>query len=85
MTFTATRHLLGAPQLTFGGADRATGITYLHAWHRFADGRRDGHVYGEYRDIFVRTTDGWRIAERRLLVAGEEGFPARWNPIERKV
>ena len=30
-------------------------------------------------DVVVRTPDGWLISERRLLVAGADGFPPDWR------
>ncbi len=79
----ATRHMVSNIEVVFETDDLARGTTYLYAWHRFADGHPDGHIYGQYHDVFVRTDDGWRIAERRLEVAGESGFPLDWNPISR--
>ena len=79
--FETSRHYLTNIQVEFEGADRARGVTYVYAWHRFGGGKPDGHVYGEYRDVFVRTPQGWRIAERRLLVAAEQDFPTEWAPI----
>ncbi len=70
----ATSHHLSNCTITFEGDDRATGTTYLYAWHAYRDGRPDGHLWGQYHDVFVRTAGGWRIEERRLLVAGTESF-----------
>jgi hypothetical protein len=47
-------------------ADEATGTT------KYLTVRRDGTTgTGEYRDRFVRTADGWRIAERVATLRGE--------------
>ena len=79
--FESSRHYLTNIKIDFEGPDRASGVTYLYAWHRFGEGKPDGHVYGEYRDRFVRESGGWRIADRRLLVAAEQDFPTEWAPI----
>jgi ketosteroid isomerase-like protein len=73
-TFAATSHHVSNIQLTFDGADRATGVTYLYAWHRYRDGSPDGELWGRYHHRFERTRDGWRIAELVLTAAGTRGF-----------
>ncbi len=72
--FAATSHHVSNIQLTFDGPDRATGVTYLYAWHRYRDGSPDGELWGRYRYRFARTPDGWRIAELVLQAAGSSGF-----------
>jgi hypothetical protein len=81
LRFAATRHMLSNIQVTFETDDQAHGTTYVYAWHRFADGSPDAHLYGQYRDVFVRADGRWRIANRRLEVAGVVDFPLKWNPI----
>jgi len=81
----ATSHHVSNVQVRFEGPAAATGVAYLYAWHRFADERQDATLWGQYHDRFVRTSSGWRIAQRTLRVAGEEamGFGA-WHPIGRR-
>jgi hypothetical protein len=81
--FAATSHHVSNIEITFDGHDAADTITYLYAWHRFDDGRPDAHLWARYHDHFVRTAEGWRIAERQLRVAGQEAFDVAWHPIGR--
>jgi len=46
-TFAATSHHVSNIQLDFDGPDRATGVTYLYAWHRYRDGSPDGGRRGQ--------------------------------------
>ena len=38
-------------------------------------------MWGEYRDVAVRTPEGWRLAERELHVAGVENWDVEWLPL----
>ncbi len=80
--YAATSHHLSNVAITLDG-DQATGVSYVLAWHRMADGKPDAWLFGQYHDRFVREPDRWRIAERRLLAAGEIGFPVAWAMIDR--
>jgi ketosteroid isomerase-like protein len=73
-TFAATSHHVSNIMLTFDGTDEARGITYLYAWHRYVDASPDGELWGRYNHRFVRTEDGWRIAELVLTAAGTSNF-----------
>lgn len=70
--FRRTHHQLGQSRLELEG-DEARGVTYVTAWHERFDGTRDT-LYLRYVDRFRRTADGWRIAERIVLVDGAVGF-----------
>jgi len=70
--FAATSHHNTNVRVALDGDD-ATAMSYIYAWHAFADGTPDLHVYGQYHDRLRRTAAGWRIAERRLLTAGHRG------------
>ena len=65
--FVAQQHLLGNHEIALDG-DRATATTYLHATQVEREEAGGGVVVtgGIYRDVLVRTDDGWRIAEREL-------------------
>ena len=83
-TFAATSHHVSNIRLTFEGHDRARGVTYLYAWHRYVDGSPDGELWGRYRHRFERTDAGWRIAELVLEAAGMVDFHrATMHPIGR--
>src|SRR4051794_14461274 len=82
--YSATSHHISNHQIVFESDDLANGVTYLHAWHRFAEQpKADAIVWGQYHDLYIRTTDGWRISERRLFVAGQQGFSPQLRPIQR--
>ena len=84
-TFAATSHHVSNIRLTFDGQDCARSVTYLYAWHRYRDGSRDGELWGRYRHRFVRTDEGWRIAELVLQAAGTVDFHrATMHPIGRR-
>lgn len=82
--YRATSHHVSNIHLAFDGPDRAVGVTYVYAWHRMRDARPDAHLWAQYHDVFVRRGGGWRIAERRLKVAGQEAFDIEWAPIGRE-
>ncbi len=60
--------------------DRASANTSVYAWHELADGSNP-QLWGAYRDVVVRTPDGWRFASRQLRVAGQEGWDIDWRPL----
>jgi hypothetical protein len=80
--FSATSHHVSNIEIRLDGDD-ASATTYLLAWHRMADGSPDAFLFGQYHDRFVRVGAGWRFSQRRLLVAGDIGFPIAWNPLGR--
>jgi ketosteroid isomerase-like protein len=84
-TFLATSHHVSNIQITFDGADDARSVSYLYAWHRYADGSPDGELWGRYRHSFVRTGGGWRISRLLLEAAGTIDFHrSRMHPIGRR-
>ena len=71
--FEATQHLISNIAITFTGADSATAVSYVRAWHRFVDREKpDMVLWGEYHDAWVLVDGTWRIRERRVLEAGIE-------------
>lgn len=82
--FAATHHQVSNVEIVFDDVDRATGIAYVTAWHRFDDGRPDAVLMGQYHDRFQRTDDGWRIAERVLFVSGQQNFDIAWRMVPRQ-
>jgi ketosteroid isomerase-like protein len=83
--FAATSHHVSNISIAFEGPDRATGITYLYAWHRYRDGSPDGHLWGRYHHRFERTAHGWRIANLVLRAAGTVDFHrGAMHPIGRR-
>jgi len=72
--FTATSHHVSNVVVRFEGDDRAESTAYVYAWHTSA---ADGHridLWGRYHDRLRLTAAGWRIANRRLTVAGSDGW-----------
>ncbi|MGE3621998.1 MAG: nuclear transport factor 2 family protein [Acidimicrobiia bacterium] len=72
-----THHIVGnASVLTLDG-DEATTRCYLWAQHvlRGTPGGDNYVVGGQYRDRFVRTAQGWRIAHRTLTGLWTDGNP----------
>lgn len=67
-----------------GAWRQARASCYVLAWHRLADGG-ETIVYGQYRDILVKRGDGWRIAERRMLMQGaSDAFRVGLHPAPRR-
>lgn len=56
------------------GAETAVSTAYVYAWHLTADEGRRIDLWGRYHDQHRLTPEGWRIANRRLTVAGSDGW-----------
>jgi len=87
--FERTHHHIANHQIQLVGDDRATGIAYVVAWHLLPEASAVGRprtavAYGRYEDEYVRTSDGWRFAARRIALHGHEDFPAEWNWVPRR-
>jgi hypothetical protein len=79
---TATQHNLTS-SVVYEAAGGAEGITYLVVQHvrAGADGGDTYAMGASYRDRFVRTPDGWRIARRELTGNWRSGNPAVLAPV----
>ena len=78
-----TSHHLSNVQISFGGADTASSTSYVLAWHERPDGTT-ATIYGQYRDRWRRTGEGWRIARRKMLMNGcDAGFTVNIHRLER--
>ncbi len=83
--FEATQHLIGNIGIEFTGDDSATAVSYVRAWHRYADPTRaDMVLWGEYHDRWLKRDGRWRIEERRVLEAGIEPRRAGGAPNPRR-
>ena len=72
--FAMTSHHLSNVRIRFTGDTSAQSTAYVYAWHiAAADGKRID-LWGRYRDQLLLTDAGWRIASRRLTVAGSDGW-----------
>ncbi len=74
--YTATTHLIGQ-QLIEGGPDDATGVVYCTAHHLFGDegSQTDMVMHIRYHDHYGRTSNGWRITQRRLDLLWRDETP----------
>ena len=72
--FTATSHHVSNVFVKFTGDDSAETTAYVYAWHITVEDGRRIDLWGRYFDRLRLTADGWRIANRRLAVAGSDGW-----------
>lgn len=83
--FAATSHHVSNVEVELEGPDAARSVSYLYAWHRYADGAPESELWGRYRHTFRRTPTGWRIASLRLEAAGTHDFHrTAMHPIGRR-
>lgn len=69
-----TAHHLSNVRIRAEGDDGAHAESYVLAWHERPDGDT-ATIYGRYLDRLVRTSNGWRISERRMQMNGADaGF-----------
>ena len=75
--YAVTTYLNGQSTVTVDG-DSATGETYCMAHHLYErDGVRNLLIMAiRYLDAFVRTGDGWLIADRRLIIDWTDERPS---------
>ncbi len=79
-----TSHHLSNIQIHFEGRDEAKAISYVFAWHERSDGS-SATILGQYHDRLRRQGDGWRIAERIMLMNGcDAGFKVDIHRFKRK-
>jgi hypothetical protein len=72
--FSRTSHHVSNIKVTLTGPDTAKSTAYVYAWHlTLAEGRRID-LWGRYHDRHRLTDEGWRIENRRLTVAGSDGW-----------
>jgi hypothetical protein len=74
-----SRHVCNGFLCDVEDSDHASGVVYLTLYRNDGDPDRTmsplvgPEMVGEYRDRFVRTEAGWRIAERRIQVSFHQG------------
>ena len=75
--YEATSHLVGQQLISVTDDAEIDTVTYCEAHHLRIDGdERINHVmHIRYHDRFVPTSDGWRIAYRRLEVPWSADYP----------
>jgi len=81
----ATSHHLTNLEIALTGRSSATVDSYVSAIHFYDDHRPEFQIWARYHDQFVETPEGWRIADRRVTVAGTLNGTgmADWEPVER--
>jgi hypothetical protein len=72
--FSRTSHHLSNVQVRFLSETEAESTAYVYAWHLAVDDGRRIEVWGRYADRLRLTARGWRIASRRLTVAGSDAW-----------
>jgi hypothetical protein len=74
-SFLVTQHMMGHPQIALVGdeARSRTSLRALHVQQKTGGERSTWLVYGFYRDLHVRASEGWRISERYFLSLHTEG------------
>lgn len=83
--FEATSHHISNISIAIENDAEASGVAYVHAWHRYRDGSPDGLLWGQYHNRFKRSEQGWRISELVLRAAGTRDFHrSTMHPIGRR-
>jgi ketosteroid isomerase-like protein len=82
--FEASSHHLSNVRITVTGEDSAEASAYVYAWHSFRPDSRRVDVWGRYHDQLRLVDDRWRLAVRRLTVAGSEWPGVAFESIPRK-
>jgi ketosteroid isomerase-like protein len=72
--FVGTSHHVTNVVVDFKSDDEAHVRAILYALHRYTRERPDGHVWGQYHDIVVRTGGQWRFKRRELRVTLQKDF-----------
>lgn len=82
--FSATSHHISNVVVDFENSDQARVRQTLFAWHRYTNNWSDSYFMGQYHDVVVRTPDGWRFQEKRLLASGLLNFHTEADFIDRR-
>ncbi|MCP4714086.1 MAG: nuclear transport factor 2 family protein [Deltaproteobacteria bacterium] len=68
--FSTTSHHLTNVSIKLDG-DKATGMSYVYAFHRMAENNEPLHYWGRWVDRYIRTDEGWLFAEREVAGIGD--------------
>ena len=83
--FSSSAHHITNMMIRSDGPDSASGVAYVYAWHTYRSSGEAGEMWGQYHCRFRRTSDGWKIAEFVLKVAGMKNFHrSTMHPIGRR-
>lgn len=72
--FAATSHHVSNFMIRLDGADEATSVCYLYAWHLYQKDAKESELWGQYHHAFRRTPEGWKISRLMLRAAGTRNF-----------
>ncbi|MBW3095984.1 nuclear transport factor 2 family protein [Pseudohoeflea coraliihabitans] len=72
--FSRTSHHVSNIKIDLTGPQTARSTAYVYAWHVTVNEGRRIDLWGRYHDRHSLTDKGWRIASRRLTVAGSDGW-----------
>lgn len=78
--YTATNHHCSTISYLALDATSASTITYVYAFHENSEQGTNVHVWGCYEDEHVNEADRWRIAARKVRVAGATTTPSQALP-----
>jgi hypothetical protein len=78
--YTSTSHHCSTISYLEVADGRARTITYVYAFHDNADQDLHLHVWGNYEDDLVDEGDRWRIATRRVRIAGTKATTSEEIP-----
>lgn len=70
--FAATSHHLSNVQITLDG-ERATVLSYVYAFHRYAENYEAMHYWGRWVDELVKELGHWRFTRREVVGVGTIG------------
>lgn len=83
--FSSSTHHISNAMIRADGPDTASGVAYVYAWHTYHPSGEAGEMWGQYHCRFLRTSEGWKIAELVLKVAGMKNFHrSTMHPIGRR-
>ena len=80
--FSATSHHLSNVEIRHLDERTARAESVVYAWHRPIGDTGAWELFARYVDLVLRTDEGWKIAERTLVMVAQDGFPAHWQWIE---
>ena len=83
--FKTSSHHITNMRIQPDGAEAATDVAYVYAWHVYLTDDSEGELWGQYHCRFRRTDEGWKIAEMVLKAMGVKNFHrATMHPIGRR-
>lgn len=72
--YRSTSHHLSNVRMERIAEDRLSATSYVYAWHEPVEPGEDLHIWARYVDELRLEEGRWKIAKRRLEVAGDRGL-----------